>query len=58
MLGAPTAMLPGVPKDAGCWEGWRDFLDFLKNGILMVTAKTELYRRQKMHLAPCRMDQV
>ena len=25
----------GVPKEVGCWEGWRFFLDFLKSGILM-----------------------
>ena len=30
----PTAIWVGIPKDTGCWESWRGFLDFLNNGIL------------------------
>ena len=30
----PAAMWVGIPKDAGCWEGWRDFFDFLSHDIL------------------------
>ena len=32
---APTATWVGIPKDIGCREGLRDFLDFLNNGILV-----------------------
>jgi len=28
-----------IPKDTSFWEGWRDFLDFSNNGILLETGK-------------------
>jgi hypothetical protein len=37
----PTATWVGIIRENGCWEGWRDFFDFLKNDILMETEKKE-----------------
>ena len=51
MSGAKSALRPsgpiatwvGIPKDAVCWEGWRDFLDFLNHGILVETDEVKLF---------------
>ena len=40
----PTAMWVGIPKDARCWEGRRDFLDFSSHDILVRDGKGEVYR--------------
>ena len=39
-------MWAGIPKDAGCREGWRDFLNFLNHDILVETGKVKFIRRQ------------
>jgi hypothetical protein len=42
-----TATSVGIPRDAGCLWGWRDFLNFLKNDILMETGKNQASKALK-----------
>jgi hypothetical protein len=52
MPGAPTVVFVGTPRDVGCWVDRRDFLNFLKNDMLMETEKKKCLRRQSLSQQP------